>query len=133
MPQREEAKRQAAGRGAARMIVKCALFALAVTTVLLALAALLTVNGMLSPDNAIWAVFIAETAGAFTGGKVAAKRAASCKLPVAALTGLCFFGFLLVFGFMFAFPPARHLLLVLPLAVLPSMLGALEKSVRARR
>jgi putative membrane protein (TIGR04086 family) len=116
-----------------QLIVKCALFALAVTVALLALASLLVVNGLLSPGSAIWAVFAAEIAGAFIGGKIAARRSASRKLPVAALTGLCLFLILLVIGLMFEFPPARHSLLILPAAVLPAMLGALETPKKARR
>jgi putative membrane protein (TIGR04086 family) len=125
MPQREETK------GNLRLIVKCALFALAVTAVLLAFFALLVVNGILSPANAIWAVLVAETAGAFTGGRIAARRSVSRKLPIAALTGLCLFGILLILGFLLAFPPARHILFILPAAIIPAMLGALEKPKKA--
>jgi len=113
-----------------QLIVKCALFALAVTTVVLATASLMVVNGLLAPHNVIWAVFIAEIIGAFIGGRIAARRSSSRKLPTAALTGLCLFAILLVLGFLFAFPPARHALLILPAAVIPAMLGALEKPKR---
>lgn len=129
MPQKGETGRYAA----IRLIVKCAVFALAVTVAILAFVSLLVINGLLSPQSVIWTVFIAEITGAFTGGKIAARRSESRKLPAAAMTGLCLFVILLIAGFLFAFPPARHALLILPAAVLPAMLGALEKPKRARR
>jgi putative membrane protein (TIGR04086 family) len=127
MPQKEEAK------GTLRRIAKCALMALAVTAVIIAAAALMVVNGLLSQQNAIWAVLFAEITGAFIGGKLAAKGSANRKLPFAALTGLILFLTLLIIGFLFAFPPARHILFIFPAAVLPAMAGALEKPRRVKR
>ncbi|MDR0325634.1 MAG: TIGR04086 family membrane protein [Oscillospiraceae bacterium] len=125
MPQKEEAK------GTARLVLKCALFAMAVTAALLALASLLVTGGLLAPEHSIAAVLLAEVIGAFAGGRIASRKAASRKLATAALTGLCLFLILLVAGLLFAFPPARHGLLILPAAVLPALLGGLQRPKRA--
>ena len=127
MPQKEET------RGAIRLIVKCALFALAVTAVLLMLASLLVTGGLLAPEHSIAAVLLAEAAGAFTGGRIASRRAESRKLAAATLTGLCLFLILLAAGLLFSFPPARHGLLIFLAAILPALLGGLQKPKRARR
>jgi putative membrane protein (TIGR04086 family) len=126
MPQREEAK------SIIRLAAKCALFALGVTAVILAVASMLVVGGLLAPQNAVWAVFAALMIGAFTGGRIAAMRSPGRKLPAAALTGLCMFLVLLIAGFLFAFPPARHILLIFPAALLSAMLGALKKPKKRR-
>ena len=132
MPQKEEAKRQGYdGRGTARLILRCAFFALAVTVVLLAFASLLVTGGLLAPERSIAAVLIAEIAGGFIGGRLASRKAESRKLPMAALTGLCLFLILLIAGFLFAFPPARHGLLIFLAAVLPALAGGLQKPKRA--
>ncbi|MCL1807026.1 MAG: TIGR04086 family membrane protein [Oscillospiraceae bacterium] len=121
MPQKEEAK------GIGRLILKCTLLSLAVTIILLIFASFLVIGGILSPEKAIAAVLIAEAAGAFLGGRMASRRSESRKLPIAALTGSCLFLVLLILGFLFAFPPARHGLLIFLMAVLPAMAGAFQK------
>ncbi|MDR0292728.1 MAG: TIGR04086 family membrane protein [Oscillospiraceae bacterium] len=126
MPQKEEAK------GYVRLIVKCALISLAVTVIILALASLLVTKGVLAPEWSVAMVLIAEAAGAFAGGRLASRRAANRKLPAAALTGFCVFLFLLIAGFLFAFPPARHGLFILLAAVLPAMAGGLQSPGRSR-
>jgi putative membrane protein (TIGR04086 family) len=127
MPQKEEKM--------GRLIFKCALVSLLLTVVIIALLAMLVIGGILPPDKTVAAVLLAEAVGAFVGGRIVSKRAPNRKIVYAALTGLCLFAILLVLGFLFAFPPARHWLFVFPAAVIPALLGGFERAKRpsARR
>ncbi|MDR1691724.1 MAG: TIGR04086 family membrane protein [Oscillospiraceae bacterium] len=119
MPQKDEAK------GLFRVVLKYTALSLLLTLVILAIAAILVSGGILPIGQSVAAVLLAVAAGAFTGGMFAARRAGTHKLPASMMTGFSVFLILLIAGFLFSFPPARHTVLVLLSAVVSALAGGI--------
>lgn len=130
MARREEEAQPA--KKAVVFVLIGALASLLVTIILLAVFALLVVNGSLSAGKPMLPVVISVFAGVFSGSFLCCSRQSGKKLLLGLTVGLFAFSFLFILGMFFSIP-REGVFQVLAATLIAGMLGSLPSARKHRR